>query len=81
MRRSPNLATIGRSKAIIELGRLRFEGFLAWLVWLVIHIYYLISFENKLFVTLHWAWSFFSFRRGARLIISKEWRFYRDRDR
>ena len=73
------LAAIGRSKAIIELGRLRFEGFLAWLVWLVIHIYYLISFENKLFVTLHWAWSFFSFRRGARLIISKEWRFYRDR--
>jgi NADH dehydrogenase len=72
------LAAIGRSKAIIELGKVRFEGFWAWLVWLVIHIYYLISFENKLFVTLHWAWSFFSFRRGARLIISKEWRFYRD---
>jgi len=71
------LATIGRSKAIIELGRLRFKGFLAWLIWVVIHIYYLISFENKLFVTMHWAWSFFNFRRGARLIINKEWRFYR----
>jgi len=71
------LATIGRSKAIIELGRLRFKGFLAWLIWVVIHIYYLISFENKLFVTMHWVWSFFNFRRGARLIINKEWRFYR----
>ncbi|RJX26512.1 MAG: NAD(P)/FAD-dependent oxidoreductase [Desulfurivibrio sp.] len=70
------LATIGRSKAIIELGRLRFRGLLAWLVWVVIHIYYLISFENRFFVTLHWVWSFFNFRRGARLIINKEWRFY-----
>lgn len=71
------LATIGRSKAIIELGRLRCRGFVAWLIWVVIHIYYLISFENKFFVTLRWAWSFCNFRRGARLIINKEWRFYR----
>ncbi|MBU4263267.1 MAG: NAD(P)/FAD-dependent oxidoreductase [Proteobacteria bacterium] len=71
------MATIGRSKAIIELGSLRLQGFLAWLAWVVIHIYYLISFENKFFVTLHWVWSFFKFRRGARLIINKEWRFYR----
>ncbi len=71
------MATIGRSNAIIELGSLRFKGFFAWLTWVVIHIYYLISFENKFFVTLHWVWSFFNFRRGARLIINKEWRFYR----
>ena len=71
------LATIGRSNAIIEVGRLRFKGFLAWLIWVITHIYYLISFENKLFVTMHWAWSFFNFRRKARLIINKEWRFYR----
>lgn len=71
------LATIGRSKAIVELGRLRFDGFLAWLTWLVVHIYYLIGFENRIFVTMRWAWSFFNFRRGARLIVSKEWRFYR----
>lgn len=71
------LATIGRSKAIVEIGRLRFDGFLAWLAWLLVHIYYLIGFENRIFVTMRWAWSFFNFRRGARLIVDKEWRFYR----
>ncbi len=71
------LATIGRSKAIIQLGRFRYSGFLAWLIWLITHIYYLIGFKNRLFVTMQWAWSFFSFNRGARLIINKEWRFYR----
>ena len=71
------LATIGRSKAIIEIGRLRFGGLLAWFAWLLVHIYYLIGFENRIFVTLRWAWSFFNFRRGARLIVEKEWRFYR----
>lgn len=72
------LATIGRSKAIIQMGRFRWSGFFAWLVWLVTHIYYLIGFKNRLFVTMNWAWSFFSFRRGARLIINKEWRFFRE---
>lgn len=71
------LATIGRSKAIVEIGNLRFGGFFAWMAWLVIHIYYLIGFENRIFVTMRWAWSFFKFRRGARLIVNKEWRFYR----
>ena len=70
------LATIGRSKAIVEIGRLRFGGFFAWATWLVVHIYYLIGFENRLSVTMRWAWSFFNFRRGARLIVNKEWRFY-----
>lgn len=71
------LATIGRSKAIIQLGRFRCSGFLAWFIWLVTHIYYLIGFKNRLFVTMQWSWSFFSFNRGARLIVNKEWRFYR----
>ncbi|MDA3969972.1 MAG: NAD(P)/FAD-dependent oxidoreductase [Desulfobulbaceae bacterium] len=71
------LATIGRSRAILELGNLQLSGFLAWVAWLIIHIYYLIGFKNRLFVTMNWAWSFFSFRRGARLIINKEWRFYK----
>nr|MDA3785396.1 NAD(P)/FAD-dependent oxidoreductase [Deltaproteobacteria bacterium] len=70
------LATIGRSRAIFQFGRLQLSGFLAWLAWLIVHIYYLIGFKNRVFVTMNWAWSFFSFRRGARLIISKEWRFY-----
>lgn len=74
------LATIGRSRAIVEIGRLRFDGFPAWLTWLMVHIYYLIGFENRLSVTMRWAWSFCNFRRGARLIVGKEWRFYRPRN-
>jgi len=70
------MATIGKSRAIVETGRLKFGGFLAWLTWLLIHIYYLAGFKNRVFVTLNWAWSFFTFRRGARLIITKEWRSY-----
>ena len=69
------MATIGRSRAIVEIGRLRMAGFAAWLLWLVVHIYYLTGFKNRLLVVLQWAWSYFSFRRGARLIVSKEWRF------
>jgi NADH dehydrogenase len=71
------MATIGRSRAIIEIGRLRMAGFAAWLLWLVVHIYYLTGFKNRLLVVLQWAWSYLSFRRGARLIVNKEWRFNR----
>jgi len=68
------MATIGKSRAIVEIGRLKFGGFLAWLTWLLIHIYYLAGFKNRVFVTLNWAWSYLTFHRGARLIITKEWR-------
>lgn len=68
------MATIGKSKAIVKTGKLQFGGFAAWLTWLVIHVYYLSGFKNRIFVTLNWAWSYLSFRRGARLIITKEWR-------
>jgi NADH dehydrogenase len=70
------MATIGRSRAVVEIGRLRFGGFLAWLLWIVVHIYYLTGFENRLLVVIQWAWSYVSFRRGARLIVGKRWRFY-----
>ena len=70
------LATIGRSRAIVEIGRLRFAGLFAWLLWIVVHIYYLTGFENRLLVVIQWAWSYLSFRRGARLIVGKSWRFY-----
>ncbi|MEX0710844.1 MAG: NAD(P)/FAD-dependent oxidoreductase [Pirellulales bacterium] len=70
------MATIGRSRAIVEIGRLKMAGFAAWLLWLVVHIYYLTGFKNRLLVVLQWAWSYISFRRGARLIVSKEWRFH-----
>jgi NADH dehydrogenase len=70
------MATIGRSRAIVEIGSLRFGGLLAWLLWIVVHIYYLTGFENRLLVVIQWAWSYATFRRGARLIVGKEWRFY-----
>jgi len=68
------LATIGRSRAVAEVGKLKLGGFVAWLVWLFVHIYYLTGFRNRLFVVLNWAWSYLAFKRGARLIVGKEWR-------
>jgi len=68
------MATIGRSRALCDLGRVRFAGFAAWVVWLVVHIYFLVSFKNRLFVVLQWAWSYLTFRRGARLIVAPDWR-------
>ena len=70
------MATIGRSRAIAEVGKFRFAGFFAWLVWLIVHIFFLTGFRNRLFVVLSWAWSFVTFRRGARLIVEKDWRSY-----
>lgn len=69
-------ATIGRSKAVVETWKLKYGGFLAWLTWIAIHIYYLTGFKNRLFVIISWAWSHLTFRRGARLIIPKKWQFY-----
>ncbi len=70
------MATIGRSCAIAEMGKYRLTGFPAWLAWLVVHIYFLTGFRNRLFVIMSWTWSFLSFRRGARLILQKNWQFY-----
>ena len=63
-----NLATIGRGKAVADFGRLRFSGRMAWLIWAVIHIYYLIGFDNRLVVMTQWAWAWFTRRGGAHLI-------------
>ncbi|MCH7868334.1 MAG: NAD(P)/FAD-dependent oxidoreductase [Myxococcales bacterium] len=70
------MATIGRRRAILESGNIKFAGITAWAAWLVIHIYYLAGFKNRLFVVLQWVWSYFTYRRGARLIVGKDWRFY-----
>jgi NADH dehydrogenase len=67
------MATIGRSRAILQIGHLRFAGFAAWIAWLLVHIYFLVGFKNRVFVVLSWAWSYLSFRRGARLIVSRNW--------
>jgi len=69
------MATIGRSRAVVEIGRFKLAGFFAWVMWLVVHIYFLTGFKNRLLVVTNWAWSYLSFRRGARLIVTKEWRF------
>ena len=63
-----NLAVIGRNAAVADLGFARFSGFLAWLIWVFIHIGYLIGFDNKLLVLTQWAWNYFTRKRGARLI-------------
>ena len=68
------MATIGRRKAVAEFRKIRFSGFVAWAGWLFVHIFYLIGFKNRLFVFMQWAWSYLTFKRGARLIVDKEWR-------
>ncbi len=62
------LATIGRRTAVGSVGRFRFTGTLAWLVWLAVHIVFLIGFRNRVLVLFQWAWAYFTFDRGARLI-------------
>ncbi len=66
------MATIGRSRAIVEVGHWHIAGRLAWWIWLVVHIYYLTGFSNRMLVVMQWAWSYFTFRRGARLIVGAE---------
>lgn len=63
-----SLATIGRARGVADIRGLRFGGFLAWLAWLAIHIFYLIGFRNRFFVLAGWAWHYLTFRRGARII-------------
>jgi NADH dehydrogenase len=62
------LATVGRKRAVVEIGRLKLNGFPAWLLWSVAHIYFLIGFRNRLVVALNWAWNYLTFQRGSRLI-------------
>jgi NADH dehydrogenase len=62
------LATIGRGAAVARIGRVKASGFVAWLLWLFVHILFLIGFRNRLVVMIQWAWSYLTFDRGARLI-------------
>jgi NADH:ubiquinone reductase (H+-translocating) len=63
-----SLATIGRSAAIAQFGKIHISGFIAWLAWLFVHIFFLIGFQNRVLVFIQWAWSYFTYERGARLI-------------
>ena len=66
-----SLAVIGQNKAVVNLGVAKLSGFLAWLIWVFAHIYYLIEFDNKLVVMIQWAWNYITQGRGARLITGK----------
>lgn len=63
-----SLATIGRNKAVADFGKLHFQGPLAWLIWLFVHLMYLVGFQNRLLVFIQWAISYLTFNRKARLI-------------
>jgi NADH dehydrogenase len=63
-----SLATIGRAAAIAQFGKIHISGFMAWLAWLFVHILFLIGFRNRVLVMIQWAWSYFTYERGARLI-------------
>jgi NADH dehydrogenase len=63
------LATIGRSRAVAQIGRLRFGGAVAWLLWLVVHIFFLIGFRNRLAVMLDWAFAYITYQRSSRIIL------------
>lgn len=62
------LATIGRAAAVADFGKLRFSGYPAWLLWLFVHLMYLVEFENRVLVFFQWAWNYLTRNRGARLI-------------
>jgi NADH dehydrogenase len=63
-----SLATIGRSSAVCDFGRMRFSGFPAWLLWSVVHIFFLIEFQNRVLVSIRWLWNYLTHNRGTRLI-------------
>jgi NADH dehydrogenase len=65
------MATIGRSRAITQIGKMHLRGFLAWLAWLFVHLIMLIGFRNRAVVLFTWFWSYVTYRRGARLITSR----------
>lgn len=70
------MATIGRNKAIVQFRNIKFDGTLAWVTWILVHIWYLTTFRHRFFVLMQWGWSYFTLSEGARLIVNKEWRFY-----
>lgn len=67
-----SMATIGRSRAVAQMGRLKFSGMIAWQMWLFVHLLFLIGFRNKLAVLLQWFYAYITFRRGARLITGRD---------
>ncbi len=63
-----SMATIGRAAAVVQLGKMKLSGLAAWMLWWLVHILFIIGFRNRFLVLFGWAWSYFTFQRGARLI-------------
>lgn len=68
------MATIGKNRAIMEFKDIRIGGFIAWIAWLFVHIFYLIGFKNRISVMANWIWSYVFSKRGSRLITNREWK-------
>lgn len=66
-----NMATIGRNAAIAEIGKMHLTGFVAWLAWLFVHLMFLVGFRNRVAALFNWAWSYFTYQRGSRLITGR----------
>ncbi len=66
-----SMATVGRNRAVVDIGNIRFQGVFAWFVWMFVHLMTLVGFRNKLVVFVNWVWSYFSYDRGTRLIIRR----------
>jgi NADH dehydrogenase len=66
------LATIGRNSAVAVIGKLKLSGYIAWLMWLLAHIYFLINFRNRVVVMFDWAWSYWTYDRYARIVIQRD---------
>jgi NADH dehydrogenase len=63
------MATVGRNRAVVDIGKIRFQGIFAWFTWMFVHLMTLVGFRNKLVVFVNWVWSYFSYDKGTRLII------------
>jgi len=67
-----SLATIGKAKAVADFGWIRFSGFFAWLLWVFVHIFFLIGFKNRFIVMIEWIFAYFTYQKSARLIVSEK---------
>ncbi len=66
-----SMATVGRNLAVVDIGKIRFQGIFAWFVWMFVHLMSLVGFRNKVVTFVNWVWNYFSYDRGTRLIIRK----------
>ena len=67
-----SMATVGRNKAVAEVGKIRLTGFFAWLTWMAVHLMSIIGVKNRLVVLLNWMWQYFTYDQSLRLIIKAE---------